>query len=62
MKKIKELRTKLRISQVELAEKIGVKQSTVAMWECGASVPRIDKLPLLAKVLECEIADFFEKE
>lgn len=62
MKKIKELRKKLNMTQQELAEEIGVTQSAIAMWENEKALPFTDKLPLLAKALECEITDFFEKE
>ena len=35
---IKNLRKKLRLSQEELAEKVGVARQTVAKWENGVSL------------------------
>ncbi len=59
---IKQLREASGLSQVALAEKLNVGQSTVAMWETGENVPRADKLPELAKILGCTIDDLFKEE
>ncbi len=60
--KIKELREELGVSQNELASRVGVGQSTVAMWENNTNLPRADKLPEIAKVLGCTINDLFGEE
>ncbi len=60
MIKIRELRQKVGITQLELSERLRVGQSTVAMWENGSNMPRSDKLPELAKALKCEVSDLFE--
>ena len=49
MIKIKELRLSVGLTQSELAEKLNVLQSTVAMWESGDNTPRTEKLPELAE-------------
>ena len=59
---IKEKRVSRGITQVELAEKMGVSQCTVSWWETGNSKPRADMLPKLAKVLGCTIDELFEGE
>ena len=50
------------LSQTELARLINVSQQSVAKWENGVSSPRTDKLPEIAKVLNCEISDLFKHE
>ncbi|MBP3447715.1 MAG: helix-turn-helix transcriptional regulator [Clostridia bacterium] len=60
--KIKAFRLSKNMTQEQLADAIGVKRSTVAMWESGLSIPQSDKLPLLAKSLDCSIDDLFDKE
>lgn len=60
MNKIKYLREKLGFSQMELAAKMNVSQQSIAKWENGSNMPRSDKLPELAKALECEVSDLFE--
>ena len=57
--KIKFLREKAGLKQHELASKLGIGQSTVAMWESGKANPTVDKLPELARILGCAISDLF---
>lgn len=42
--KIFKLRTDLKLSQEELAERLGVSRQSVSKWETDASVPELDKL------------------
>ena len=51
MKNIEVLREKLKLSQLGLAMKIGVSQSSIAKWETGRNKPTADKL--------MKLADFF---
>lgn len=60
--KIQGLRLSRNMTQDALAEQLGVTRSTIAMWETGKAMPRADKLPELAKILDCEVSDLFEKE
>ena len=53
---IKKAREKAGLTQQELADKLGVGQSAVAMWESQKALPRTDKLPVLAKVLKCSVS------
>ena len=59
---IKQLRKKAGMSQKQLADRIGYKhQSAIAMIETGQRKIPADKIPILAKVLDCKISDLFEK-
>lgn len=51
---IKELRKSKKITQKQLAEKIGKVESTVRMWELGKNKPQPDSLKKLAEVLEVD--------
>lgn len=51
----KELRKSAGITQEMLATKLGIKRSTIAMWETGKSKPRTDDLYLLAEVLNVTV-------
>lgn len=46
--KILHLRTQQGLSQLELAERLGVSRQSVSKWETGQSVPDLDKLIKLA--------------
>ena len=52
-KRISELRKKNNITQVQLAEKLGVSKGTVAMWETGKRQPNFETLD--------ELSDIFDK-
>lgn len=59
LKKIREARN---ITQMELAAKIEVPQSTIASWETCRAFPRAEKLPAIAKALACTIDELLETE
>ena len=50
------------MSQLELAQRVGVSKVAVCMWESGETKPSADKLPTIAAVLECEIEDLYDGE
>lgn len=59
---IRSKRMLLNLTQDHLAEQLNVGRTTVAMWETGKAKPRADKLPEIAKILKCDVADLFESE
>ncbi len=60
--KIKQLRKAAEIKQSELAAELGVDNSTIAKWETGAAKPRADKLPALAKILNCTVDQLLRED
>ena len=50
-KRIKELRKENGLSQIELAHLCQVKQSCVSKWERGATLPDIEMVITLTKIL-----------
>ena len=48
---IKQLRETVRLTQAELAERIGVSSKTVSKWETGKGLPDITLLQPLAQAL-----------
>jgi len=53
LKRIRELKN---LSQQELAEKLGVAQSTVGMWESNKRTPKLAELNRMARVLNMTIS------
>ncbi|MCL1999078.1 MAG: helix-turn-helix domain-containing protein [Turicibacter sp.] len=53
--KISTLRKERNMTQVELADKIGVTYQAVSSWERGLTMPDISKLPDVSQVLEISI-------
>ncbi len=60
--KIREKRIAAGLTQIQLAEKVGVNQSAVAQWECGRAAPKAELLPKLAEILGCTIDALFGRE
>ena len=60
---IKALRQHANLTQVGLAEAMGVSQQAVALWEAGKSAPQAVDLPKLVTALKCSYDQlFYEKE
>lgn len=57
MEKLKEVRKKAGLTQVELAEKVGCSQVCVARWEKGTNDPSLKMAKALAEALKCKIDD-----
>ncbi len=61
---LKQLRSSMRMTQEELAEKMNVSRQTIAKWENGESVPDVVRCSELSKIFNLsldEIASFFIK-
>lgn len=61
MDALKKMRLKRRLSQEDIAKKMGVTPATVCRWENGEFLPRADKLIALAKVLKCSVSALLKK-
>lgn len=59
---IRRRRTMLRISQVELSAKTGVKQATISAIENGVNKPAIDTIILLSEALDCTVSELIGQE
>ena len=59
-KKIRQLRFKAKLTQEQLANKLGIGPQSVSKWENGASMPDITTLPLLAETFGVTIDDLFD--
>ena len=57
---IKELREKMNISSVELAEKVGVPIQTIKYLEEGRYNPSLSLAYKIARVLSCKVEDLFQ--
>lgn len=57
---IRILRHKQGLRQEDLARELGVRQSTVSMWETGEATPRIDMLIRLSRIFKCRIDDLLD--
>lgn len=53
----KELRKNKGETQISLANKLGIKQSTLAMWETGRSRPKTADLPKISEALGVSVEE-----
>ena len=61
-KKIKVARVELDLNQSQLAEKVGAKQKSISRYENGLSVPTIETLVKIAKVLRKPAGYFIDEK
>ncbi len=54
-KRLKELRIEKNLTQVQLGEKTGISQTSVAKWENAERSPSIEYLVELASFFNCSI-------
>lgn len=59
---IKKYREEKNLTQQELADMLGVGQSSVATWETGKATPRADKLIAMAKYFNCSLEELLLPE
>lgn len=50
---LRKMREKRHITQEKLGEIVGVKRTTVTLWENGTNKPNADMIIKLAKALRC---------
>lgn len=60
-KKIKMARVELDMNQTDLADSIGAKQKSISRYETGLTMPSIETLVKLSKVLKKEPAYFLQE-
>ena len=54
--KIKDLRTKKMLTQFDLAQQLGVSQSTISAWESGRSTPPLRRILLISRSLSVPVS------
>ena len=57
--RIRELRAKYQITQLDLAEKVGVRRETIVFLEQSKYNPSLKLAHDISKVFECQIEDVF---
>ena len=58
--RIRELRKRANLTQLELAEKVGLSNNFIGMVERGERNTSVDKIFKLAKAFDIKLAQFFE--
>ena len=59
---IRELRTKKRLSQKDLANQLGVTVAAVSKWENGKNIPDISNLKAIAVLFEVSLTEIINGE
>lgn len=58
----KRAREKCGLTQRDLAETLGIDQSTISLWEAGKTQPRAKLLLKLAGILHCTVDDLLSPD
>lgn len=51
-----------KLTQFQLAEKLGVSDKTISKWERGACLPKMDMIEIITKFFDISIAEFYSGE
>lgn len=54
-KRLREKRLERRLTQSEIAKRVGVKRSAVSQWEADETQPKGKNLTILSQILNCDI-------
>jgi len=57
---LKEIRLNKRITQVELAKRVGIRQQTISHYETGRAKPSLDVAVKLAKALGVSVEEIYQ--
>lgn len=57
-----QLRKYHRLTQEDIAEKLGVTRQAIAKWEAGETIPDLDKCKMLAEIFEVSLDDLANYE
>lgn len=60
LNKIKEFRNKKKLTQIELSQKMKVKQNTISDWENGNKMPNVIKAIQLAELLDTTVEKLYK--
>ncbi|WP_339101992.1 helix-turn-helix transcriptional regulator [Candidatus Enterococcus clewellii] len=60
--RLSQYREAKRISQSEMAEKMGVTQQCISSWQTGRTIPKPHQMKLLSGILEVPIDELFYEE
>lgn len=58
---IKRLRNDAGLTQVELAERIGISQGSLSAYESGKDIPSVNTLIRMADVFNCTLDELVER-
>ena len=58
--KIAELRKQNKMTQKDLAERLNVSDKVISKWETGKSLPDVESMMRLSKVLGISISELYE--
>ena len=59
---LRKVRKSRGVTQVQLAEKLGVTQATIARYEKGIMTPEVRRIAQVAKVLGVSVQELFEEK
>lgn len=60
MNRIKEFRKKKKLSQVDIANIMKVKQNTISQWENETRIPNVKQAIKLAEILETTVENLYK--
>jgi transcriptional regulator with XRE-family HTH domain len=54
-------RRRANLTQKDVADILGLDQTTVSRWECGHKLPRADRLLRISELYHCSVDDLLKR-
>lgn len=59
---LRRLRKAKKLSQEQLAEKVGVSRQSISKWECGEAYPEMDNILILCNIFHCKLNEIVHED
>ena len=59
---LKNIRKQRKISQEELAEKLGISRQSISKWETGENYPSMQNIMCLCTIFKCKVNDLVHED
>lgn len=61
-KTLRKMRLMAGLTQIAAATELGVDQTAISQWESGETLPKLERIPAIAKLYGCTIQELLSED